>query len=235
MAGLCLVMIASRKRVLVVVLGALGVALAVYLQLHTHTEWDVQAIRRRVGEYDAWAPLALVVLIAFRWVFLVPSQVALLAAGALFGFTQGTFYGMLGVTLSGVLAFAGARMVGAEVLDGRVPKGLQRAMTTARPAAVGGLVFAGTVYPVGPMSAFHFGAGLTRVGVGVFLLWVATGALLRAALFTYLGDSLVEHGVLGSWPAFLGLGLMLAPLLHPGLRMRVARWLFIPEPDAPRR
>lgn len=225
-------MSALTRRMLAPMLGLLGLGIVVYLQLRADAGWDVQAIRGEVERYAAWAPFALVMLIAFRWVFLVPSQVALLAAGAIFGFTEGTFYGMLGVTLSGALAFAGARMLGVEVLDGRVPEGLQRAMATARPAAVGGLVFAGTVYPVGPMSAFHFGAGLTRVGIGAFLIWIAAVALLRAALFTYLGDSLVEHGVLGSWPAFLGLGLMLAPLLHAGLRARAIRWAFVSSADA---
>ena len=86
-----------------------------------------------------------------------------------------------------------------------------------------------TGYPVGPISAFHFAAGVTRTGYAIFVPCVLVGAVLRALPYTYIGSSVVERGLLASWPAAVVLVVLLVPLLSASVRARIARFLFVPD------
>ena len=110
--------------------------IAVLVARQQGIEWSVDSLRAVVDGFGLWGPLVFILVVAFRLVFLVPSQVVLLAGGALFGWLEGTVYGALGVTLSAVIAFALARGLGGDSLAGRIPRGLGSVMTRARPSAV---------------------------------------------------------------------------------------------------
>src|SRR5687768_6804238 len=88
--------------------------------------WELDALREFVTGLGLWGPVALVGIIAFRPVLLVPSQLALLAGGLCFGTLLGTAYGALGLTSSGLLVFGLTRWLGAEAVRTRVPAALQR-------------------------------------------------------------------------------------------------------------
>lgn len=216
----------SRRRQLVAILFlAVVVVLGTYLRRQLDIEWDPEAIRELVEGFGFWAPLVFILLIAFRLVFLIPSQVILVAAGICFGFAEGTLYGSLGVTLSGLVAFTLARALGGGSMAERVPPRLRGLFESGGRRGGAILVILGTGYPFGPMTAFHVGAGLTSMTYRLFLFAVVIGAVLRSVLFTFLGSTLVERGLLGSWPALLPLGLVLLPLLHRRTREQVLGWL----------
>jgi uncharacterized membrane protein YdjX (TVP38/TMEM64 family) len=197
---------------------AIAVAIGWYLRARSGIDWDVETARELVEEMGLWAPGIFVLLVTFRFVLLVPSQVMLVAGGVCFGFLPGTLYGALGVTLSGLMAFGLARYLGDDVLRRRVPAGLQRALEAAG-RRTGALVVAiGTAYPVGPLTGYHVGAGLTSMSPSLYLSALALGAVVRAALFTFLGSRVAELGIREAWPAFLIVGAVLLPALHPRVR-----------------
>jgi len=202
------------------VAAALAIAIAIgwYLRGRSGIEWDVQTARGLVEEMGFWAPGIFTLLVAFRLIFLVPSQVMLAAGGVCFGFLWGTIYGAVGLTLSGLMAFGLARYLGGDTLRERVPPGLQQAMDVASRRTGALLVTIGTAYPVGPMSGYHMGAGLTRMSLSLYLSALALGSLIRASLFTFLGSRVAELGIREAWPAFLLLVVFFLPLLHPGVR-----------------
>lgn len=217
---------AARKRLLalaaVIVLGAAGF----YLRASLEIEWSVPVVRQLIVDLGFWGPVMYLVLFAFRWAFLIPSQVMLVVAGVCFGFPQGALYGAVGVTMSGVFVFFITRFLSGDILRERVPPRVGRALEAAGRRGGALLVALGTSYPVGPMTAVHVGAGLTTMPLALFLPALFAGSLVRAGLFTYLGDSLAEVGLLESWPAFAILAVLCVPFLIPRVRARLARWLW---------
>jgi uncharacterized membrane protein YdjX (TVP38/TMEM64 family) len=216
----------NRKRLLalgmVAVLGAAGLFLRASLQI----EWSVAAVRRLIVDLGFWGPLVYLALFAFRWAFLIPSQVMLIVAGVCFGFPEGALYGAIGTVMSGVFVFVVTRLLSGDALRQRVPPRVARALEAAGKRGGALLVALGTGYPVGPMTAAHIGAGLTAMPLSLFVPAVTAGSLVRAGLYTYLGDSLADVGLLESWPAFALLGLLCLPFLIPRLRARLSRWLW---------
>ena len=76
----------------------------------------------------------------------------------------------------------------------------------------------GTAYPIGPLTGYHVGAGLTSMSLSLFLLALALGSLIRAALFTLLGSTIAELGIRDAWPMISILALFFLPFLHPRAR-----------------
>lgn len=178
-------------------------------------EWSVESIRAVVAGFGLWAPLVFVLLMGFRTVIMIPSQLMLVAAGLCFGAAAGTLYGALGMVLSGSVAFAVARFVGRDAVLANVPESMRWAFSAAGSRAGAGIVFVGTGYPVGPVTAFHAGAGLTAMAAPSFLAALAAGSAVRAATYAWFGSALVE----GDWRILAAALVLLAaaglPLYHP--------------------
>jgi len=216
----------THKRLLALGAVALLGAAGLYLRASLNLQWSVPVVRQMIVDLGFWGPLIYLALFAFRWAFLVPSQVMLVVAGVAFGFPEGVLYGAIGTTMSGVFLFIVVRYLSGDTLRERVPPKVARVLEAAGKRGGALLVAIGTGYPVGPMTAFHLGAGLTAMPLLLFTSAVAAGSLVRAGLYTYLGNSLAEVGLLESWPAFALLGLLCLPFLIPQVRARLARWLW---------
>ena len=208
----------TRRRFLVAAALALAMAIGWYLRARSGMEWDVQTARELVEAMGFWAPGIYILLVTFRLIFLVPSQVMLVAAGVCFGSFWGTVYGAVGVTLSGLMAFGLARYLGRDILRKRVPPGLQQALDIASRRTGALLVTIGTAYPIGPLTGYHIGAGLTSMSWSLYLWALLLGSLIRASLFTFLGARVAELGIREAWPAFLILVVFFLPFLHPRVR-----------------
>jgi uncharacterized membrane protein YdjX (TVP38/TMEM64 family) len=203
-------------------LGIVGVLLGVafYARTRLGISWDLDGLRTFVEGLGAWAPLAFVGVVTFRTVLFVPSQLALIAGGICFGTTGGTLYGALGLLASGLLVFALTRWLGADAVRSRVPAAAQRALAAAGSRGGAALVAVGTGYPVGNVTGYHAAAALTPMRLDVFALAVAAGSLLRAWIYAFFGNAILER----STTELVGIGLavaaaaLLLPLLHPRVR-----------------
>lgn len=178
-------------------------------------EWSAESVRETVNGFGWWGPVFFVLLTGFRSFLLVPSQIMLVAAGLCFGAGMGTVYGALGLIVSGGLAFGLARWVGREAVLSNVPENMRWAFSAAGSGAGATVVLVGTAYPVGPITAFHAGAGLTAMAIPIFLLALAAGSVVRAAIYAYFGSAILE----GDWRILAAGAVLLiaatAPLLHP--------------------
>ena len=86
------------------------------------------------------------------------------------------------------------------------------------------IVGAVTAYPTGPMTPFHYGAGLSSISVLAFALAIGVSAPLRAAAYSFFGSTLLAPGSPEFYAATAVLvGFVVLPLLHPRLRRRLFR------------
>lgn len=198
------------------------VALGRYAAVRAGLEWSPGSVRELVGGLGGWGPVLFVGLVTFRQVILIPSQILLVAGGLCFGVAAGTAYGAAGLVISATLVFLLSRYVGKEAMLARIPDQLKPVLDAAGRRAGPALIAIGTGYPVGPLTAYHAGAGLTTMPVLAFVLAVAAGGLVRGLVFTYFGSAMVDG--MGRQLLVAGFLLMLAAVL-PLASPRARRWL----------
>ena len=184
-------------------------------------EMSTESIQRTVRGLGVWAPLGFVVLASLRQFLMLPSVLVLGSAGLLFGAGPGALLGGIGMTLNALVMFGIARHMGADWVRARLHERFPNFEDRARSA--GPLVVAlATGHPMGPQTAFHFGAGVTPISVFVFAAVVFPAALFRATCYAYLGANILEPTSPKFWATSAALiVLSVAPLAHRGLRERL--------------
>jgi uncharacterized membrane protein YdjX (TVP38/TMEM64 family) len=207
----------TKKSLFALIAVVLLVVGAGFLRNALDVEWSADSIRDLVDGFGVWAPLVFVILIAFRVLILVPSQLMLPAAGLLFGAKFGAIYGAIGMTLSALMSFALVRVLGADGIRRQFHHRFDTAFTVARSKVGAGALGFATAYPVGPMSAFQFGAAMSGMSFFHYFVAVALGSVVRSATLAYFGSTLLDEGRLYTGAAVLG-AVLLIPLLVPRWR-----------------
>jgi len=200
-----------------VVLSAL-VGVGLLARRHLGFEASLDGIRTWVLDLGWWGPVAYVTVVTFRQFLGLPAALVLLVGGLCFGGALGTVFGTIGVVVSGLMKFGIARTVGREWLREQLGTRFERA--EARIAKLGPvLVGVGTAYPVGPLSPFHWGAGLSPISLTSFAVALVLGAPVRAFAYSYLGASLVDvrSPAAAMWAGLLAIAVAL-PLAVPRVR-----------------
>jgi uncharacterized membrane protein YdjX (TVP38/TMEM64 family) len=184
-------------------------------------ELSPESVRTWVLGLGLTAQLVFVGLVVFRNFLLLPSMVVLTAGGLAFGSALGTLLGAAGILLSGLMTFGLARAVGREWLRSHVGetfRRFERRLERTGPFVIG----LTTAHPMGPMSPFHWAAGLSSIAWLPFALAIGLAGLVRAFAYASFGSTLLEAGSAGFYraTAFL-LAVALLPLAHRGVRERV--------------
>ena len=146
-------------------------------------ELGAEPLRDWVRSLGLVAPVVYVGLVTFRQFLLVPSTLLLAAGGLAFGAALGTLLGGVGIVLSALLGFTLARTLGREWLRLRMGDrlgALERHSQRVGPLVVG----LATAHPLGPMSPFHWGAGLASMSWLAFFAVVLVAGPARAFLLS---------------------------------------------------
>lgn len=172
-------------------------------------EFDAESVRDYVLALGPTAPILFVFIVAGRSLLGLPSQIVLIAAGLCFGTLIGALVGGAGLMLSGTFLFGIARYAGRDVIEQRLGERVAHVLrfTRRRTGVVAFSLAFG--YPISPLSPLHAAAGWTPIPLPNFLLAAFVGGVIRAAVFAYFGDALVE----ASWGALLSPLAMLALVL----------------------
>ena len=194
-------------------------------------ELNVESVRRFAESLGTAGPILFVFVIAGRSLLALPSQVVLIAAGLCFGTLVGTVVGGMGLMLSGLILFIGARFAGRDSIERRIGTRGKRFLEFASHRSGAMTLAIACGYPITPLSPIQAAAGLTPMPVANFVLAAFVGGSIRASIFAYFGNSLVNAtlaNMLAASGAFL---LMLAiPLAFPTGRAWL-REIFVPQTE----
>lgn len=164
-----------------VLLGALSASIRNSLNL----EWNVNSIRAAVAQAETWGPLFYIALLMFRFAVLVPSSILLTGAGICFGPVAGTLYATVGLTLSALLKFGLANIVGRDFLLRQLSaKWCSATAVGDRRSTATGLAII-CAYPLGPNHVFQIAAILAGIPFSRYVIAVASGGALRSAAFAF--------------------------------------------------
>ena len=170
---------------------------------------DVESIRAFAEGLGPAGPLLFIFIIGGRTLLALPSQIVLIAAGLCFGTVVGTIVGGAGLMLSGVFLFLLARYAGRQSIEKRIGQRGARILeiATRRSGAVALAIACG--YPILPLSPIQAAAGLTPMPIGYFAPAAFVGGSIRASVFAYFGNSLLDL----SWRSFMEVLLLFVVML----------------------
>jgi uncharacterized membrane protein YdjX (TVP38/TMEM64 family) len=194
---------------------------------------DVESVRAFANDLGPAGPLLFVLVVAGRSLLWLPSQVVLIAAGLCFGTVVGALVGGAGLMISGLVLFLAARYAGRDVIERRLGDRVRGLLdfTSRRSGAVAFGIACG--YPISPLSPMQAAAGWTQMAVGHFIASAFIGGAIRASIFAYFGNALLQ----ASWASLAApvavFGFALAiPLAFPSGRAWLRDLLARPKPAA---
>ena len=216
--------IAIHRWALLVALLSLLLAVSIYLRGQLSIEWSVESLRTFVASLGMWGPLSYIGILSFRFLFLIPSGILLLAAGIMFGPIYGSFFAGLGLSGSALLKYGMVVLVGQDIILRQLPGRLHPWIAGAAQSrssiwALGGIC----AYPIIPKHVFQFAAILSGMALPSYVLAVSTGSFVRASIFAVLGEALYSGSGLVSVTLLL-LTLTVVPLCISPWR----RWMLEP-------
>ncbi len=209
------------------VLGAIGLALlvlSVLIRGHLDIDWSVESLRTFVQSLGVWGPLAYIGILTFRFVFLIPTGLLLLASGIMFGPVYGTLYAGLGMFGSGLLKYGAVQILGRDVMLDKLPARLQAWVKDMARRKMSAWALVGVcAYPFFPKHVFQFAAILSGMRLRIYAPAVLMGSFVRAAIFANVGEAIYSGSGLIAATAILIAGLVL-PMCVPPWR----RWMLGP-------
>jgi uncharacterized membrane protein YdjX (TVP38/TMEM64 family) len=125
----------------------------------------------------------------------VPSLPLDIAAGVYFGPWLGTLYAAGGALLGAVASFGIARWLGRPLVE-RLVGGHISFCTTCSDRLLTRLVFASRLIPAVSFDIVSYGAGLTKMSLGRFILATFLGTLPLTFVYVSAGRLLLGHGLL---------------------------------------
>ncbi len=181
---------ASWRLALLLLIVGVGVVVAVTVGLPSVTQ-----LREGFARFGPWAAVVFVLGYAVATLSPLPKSLFTLAAGAVFGVAVGVLVVMAGATLGALVAFYLARLLGREgvhrltwVRADRFDARLERHGLLA--------VLVARLVPVVPFTAVNYLAGLTGLGVRVFVVGTVLGILPATTMYAVLGAYGSEPGSL---------------------------------------
>ena len=175
------------------------------------------------------AVLIFVLLYVVQTAFSLPGAAILtLAGGFLFGSVLGTVFVNIGATVGATLAFLAARYVLRDWVEKKFGDRLQSFQKGFADNAFSYLLTLRLI-PLFPFFLVNMASGLTRVGIGTYILATAIGIIPGSFVFAYAGrqlgtlNSLKEIASPNVLLAFTMLGLLaLVPLIYKKYQSRQA-------------
>ena len=141
-----------------------------------------------------WGPAAFLLLVISRLFIGLSSHVVLILGGLAFGAVGGTFWGALGLTLSGCFHYVLASYLGsdwvAEQLGGRQSYWERLIDKGGVPA-----LFIINVHPLGPQSLITLAAGAVRFNFVKFLATMVAGTPIRAGVYAVMGGTILTLSI----------------------------------------
>lgn len=180
-------------KTLALTLGLLAIVAAAYFTgLLDYLGVDnLNVLRDWVNGFGAIAPFVFITLYAVAVVAFLPATPLTLLAGLIFGAGWGTLWTWVGATLGSTLAFLVGRYAARGLVDSWKDNNEQvRKLDEGVEKHGWRMLLITRLVPVFPFSLQNYAYGLTKIGLGTYVLLTAVCIVPGAAVYTFAGGSL---------------------------------------------
>ena len=152
-------------------------------------------LRDWIGGFGVAAPLVFIAIYVVATVAFLPGTPLTLLAGLVFGPVFGTLWAVIGATIGATLAFLVGRYAARGLVERwtakderirRLDEGVERQGWR--------MLLITRLVPVFPFNLQNYAYGLTRIGLGTYVLLTAVCIIPGAAVYTLAGGSLATAG-----------------------------------------
>ena len=164
----------------------------------------VRAAADLLAEMGAWGPLVVIGLQMLQAVISpLPSWPVTVAAGALYGPVQGSFYSLIGGTLGAAINFSLARHLGQPLVRRTIGERWVERAGRLQPLHFLVLSLFGRLIPIASFDAVAYVAGISRISLPLFLAVGAVGQAPAFFAYAYFGHDLAAAQSVGLWGSLL--------------------------------
>lgn len=169
-----------------IVVTAYGTGLTSYVSLD-----NLGMLRGWIDGFGALAPIVFIVVYAVAVVAFLPATPLTLLAGLVFGAVWGTLWAWIGATLGATLAFLVGRYAARGLVDSwKADNERVRKLDEGVEKHGWRMLLVTRLVPVFPFSLQNYVYGLTKIGLGTYVLLTAVCIVPGAAVYTFAGGSL---------------------------------------------
>lgn len=226
------------KLVIAVAIIAVVVAMMKYFGLFQYVSMDnIMNLKAWIDGLGAVGPVAYIALFIAACLFFLPGLPIALLGGLAFGPFLGTIWASIGSTAGATAAFLVARYVAREMVEGWAQSNPVFKKIDDGVAAQGWRMLMITrLVPLFPFNIQNYAYGLTKIGLGTYVLvsWICM--LPGAIAFTFMGGSIVSgQGNLGKTFLYLGIGAVVFVLISllPGWIKKRSKLAILTEEGTP--
>ena len=171
---------------LAIVATAYGTGLTSYVSLD-----NLGMLRGWIDGFGVLAPIVFIVVYAVAVVAFLPATPLTLLAGLVFGAVWGTLWAWIGATLGATLAFLIGRYAARGLVDSwKADNERVRKLDEGVEKHGWRMLLITRLVPVFPFSLQNYVYGLTKIGLGTYVLLTAVCIVPGAAVYTFAGGSL---------------------------------------------
>ncbi len=148
-------------------------------------------LRGWIDGFGVLAPIVFIVVYAVAVVAFLPATPLTLLAGLVFGAVWGTLWAWIGATLGATLAFLVGRYAARGLVDSwKADNERVRKLDEEVEKHGWRMLLITRLVPVFPFSLQNYVYGLTKIGLGTYVLLTAVCIVPGAAVYTFAGGSL---------------------------------------------
>ena len=152
-------------------------------------------LRGWIDGFGVVAPLVFIAIYAVATVAFLPGTPLSLLAGLVFGPVFGTLWAVIGATIGATLAFLVGRYAARDLVEGWTANNERvRKLDEGVEGQGWRMLLITRLVPVFPFNLQNYAYGITKIGLGTYVLLTAVCIVPGAAVFTFAGGSLASAG-----------------------------------------
>jgi len=198
----------NTKFIILIAIIAIGILIS--FQFGLKDKFSVEKIRNFIERAGAWGPLLYMVTYGFTSIIMFPAALLSTASGTIWGPFLGTFYTVIGATISSSIPFLIARLLGRSVAEKMLKKANKIDMCD-RFASNNGFVavLVMRLIPIFPWDVVNYGSGLCGIRFRDYILATLIGIIPGSFTYNLAGSSLEQPG----WIKFILIAVLLAVMV----------------------
>jgi pyruvate/2-oxoglutarate dehydrogenase complex dihydrolipoamide dehydrogenase (E3) component len=203
-------MLSKDNAKFIILIAIIAIGILISFQFGLKDKLSVEKIRNFIQSAGAWGPLLYMLTYGFTSIIMFPAALLSTASGTIWGPYLGTFYTVIGATISSSIPFLIARLLGRTVAEKMLKKANKIDMCdrfVSKNGFVAVLVM--RLIPIFPWDVVNYGSGLCGIRFRDYILATLIGIIPGSFTYNLAGSSIEQPG----WTKFILIAVLVAVMI----------------------